>query len=95
MKERLIKFTLCSSPVVVFTAPVISWSLEEVNEQDLLGEIKVAIARPFPDQEALRWGDGNVIHEQMNQFHLNTVLYFTTCKQSCAKNFCSDSFTAS
>lgn len=46
----LLKLILWSSPVVVFVTPVISWSLEKVNKENLLGKIKVTIARSLPDQ---------------------------------------------
>lgn len=56
--------------MVVVCTLVVSGRLEEVYEEDLLGKVKVTVAWSFPDQESLRWGDGNIIHEHMDHLHL-------------------------
>lgn len=56
--------------MVVLCTLVEDGHLEEVYEEDLLGKVKVTVARPFPNQESFRWGDGSIIHEQMDQLHL-------------------------
>lgn len=52
---------------------VVCGRLEEVNEEDLLCKVKVTVARPFSDQESLRWGDRNTVHEHMDHLHLNQI----------------------
>ena len=56
---------------VVFSTLVVGGCLDEVYKEDLLGKVKVTVSRSFPDQESLHWGDGNIIHEHMDHFHLN------------------------
>lgn len=58
-------------PVEVLCTPVVAGRLEEVDEEDLLSEVKVTVARSFPDQESLRWGDGSIVHEDMDHLHLS------------------------
>lgn len=57
-------------PLVVVCTSVVDGHLEKINEEDLLGKVKVTVARSFPDQESLRWGDGNVINEHMDHLQL-------------------------
>lgn len=57
--------------MVVLCTLVVVGHLEEVYEEDLLGKVKVTVAGSFPDQESLRWGDGDIIHEHMDHLHLN------------------------
>ncbi len=57
--------------MVVICTLVVGGRLEEVYEEDLLSKVKVTVAWSFPDQESLRWGDGDIIHEHMDQLHLN------------------------
>lgn len=57
--------------MVVLDALAVCGRLEVVYKEDLLCKIKVAVARSFPDQESLRWGDCNIVHKQMDDFHLN------------------------
>lgn len=56
--------------MVVLCTFVVGGRLQEVYEEDLLGEVKLTVARSFPDQEPFRWGDGNIVHEHMDHLHL-------------------------
>lgn len=66
--------------VVILSALAIGGRLNKVYKEDLLGKVKVTIAWPFPDQESLPWGDGNIIHEHMDHLHLHqNMLRFVIC----------------
>lgn len=56
--------------MVILCAPVVRRSQKEVDEENLLGKVKVTVSWSFPDQEALRWGDGSIVDENMNDLHL-------------------------
>lgn len=56
--------------MIVLCAPVVRRRQQEVNEENLLGKVKVTVAWSFPDQEALWRGDGRIIDENMNNLHL-------------------------
>jgi len=61
--------------VELLRAPVVGGRLEEVDEEDLLGEVKVTVAGSLPDQESLRWGDGDIVHEHVDDLHLNQICF--------------------
>lgn len=57
--------------VVFSTLCVVFGCWEEVYEKNLLREVKVTVAWSFPDEESLRWGDRDIVHEHMDHLHLN------------------------
>ena len=46
--------------------------LQEVQEEDLLGKVEVAVPCSLPDEEALCWRDGHIIHVHVDHLHLRT-----------------------
>lgn len=44
--------------------------LDEVDEEDLLGKVKVAVPWSLPDEEALGWGDDIIIQGHVDHLHL-------------------------
>ena len=77
---------MCHQQGAAFTTPVSSlleWvgrvlgrlavqagRLQEVREEDLLGKVEVAVPRSLPDEEALWWRDGHIVHVHVDQLHL-------------------------
>lgn len=45
-------------------------SLEVVHKEDFLSKIKVAVARPLPDEEALGRGDAQAVQGDVDDFGL-------------------------
>ena len=44
--------------------------LQVVHKEDFLSKVKVAVARPLPDEEALRRGDAQAIQGDVDDFGL-------------------------
>lgn len=57
--------------VAVVGDPVVHGRLKVIHEENLLCKVKVTVSRTFSDQEPVRWWDGHVVQEQMDQLHLN------------------------
>lgn len=45
-------------------------ALQVVHKEDFLSKIEVAVARPLPDEEALRRGDAQAIQGDVDDFSL-------------------------
>lgn len=67
--------------MIIVNALAVGGHLEVVYKKDFLRKVKMTVARSFPDQKALRRGDGSVIQEHVNQLHLEQRRSVKQCSE--------------